>query len=363
MKAKFLFMIGLSLMLALPGKAQFGLGGGGGAAKRDTSIQKLRVTGFPLIQYDRTQDLIFGAIGMLMFPMQKSDTLSPTSMAGVGIIGTQRESWGALGFSKLYMKEDRWRATLAAGYFSFNYQFYWDPVPNYGQFIQYNSGFVFAYGQVLRRINSYLLFGTHLTYMKANTTLYVLEQNVPRPVTYMNNTGLDLDLDTRNDVYYPDEGIFLESSWEWAPEWLENTQSYHKFNLSVNHYHRLKKWWVQASRFTSAFGIGEIPFEAQEILGGTDIRGYSQGAQRGDQLFSIQTESRFQVLPRWFLIAFAGVGTTANEAKDYNWDNLWPGAGGGFRFTVIPSEMMNIGIDAAAGRGDWSLQFTIGESF
>ena len=49
--------------------------------------------------------------------------------------------------------------------------------------------------------------------------------------------------------------------------------------------------------------------------------------------------------------------------KDIKNAEILPGGGVGVRYMMIPKERINIGIDVAAGKGDWGLYFRIGESF
>lgn len=347
--------------------AQFNLGGGFG--KPDTSNKALKLAAFPYVNYDRTQELMYGAVGMGMFRFNREDTLSPKSMAGIMAIGTTTQTWGVLGFGSLHWKQDQWRAMIVGGYFSFNFQTYWKPLPNFnGTYLRYNTGYTLLYGKILRNVfkpekKSKLYVGTHAMYANANTTFYVKERPLEAEPTHLNNTGIDAEFDSRNDVYFPSKGVYIESNWMWYADWLQNEQAFNKINLSINQYIRLNKRVIQASRFHTAFGVGDVPFEGQEIIGQRDIRGYSLGKQRGAQLFSLQTETRIHIWKRFSAVAFAGVATAANQPEDYNWDNLWPGAGAGLRVLVMEKEHLNIGLDVATGKHDWSMSFTIGESF
>ncbi|MBD78955.1 MAG: hypothetical protein CL840_08560 [Crocinitomicaceae bacterium] len=353
--------------LSLNGFSQFDMGGGGFGGK-DTSSKKLKLAGFPYLNYDRTQEFMYGAVVMGMFRFNKEDTISPKSIVGAMGIGTTTQTWGAVGFSMLYLNEDKWRTMMFGGYFSFNYQFFWSPFPETGAFIKYNTGYTMLSGQLLRRITKVdnprkLYGGVHGMYAEAKTTFSIIDTNIKTAPTQLNNVGLDFDYDSRNDVYYPDKGFFVESSWDWYADWLGNRNTFNKIHLSVNNYQRIHKRIIQASRFHTSFGVGSVPFEGQEIIGQTDIRGYSEGKQRGNQLFALQTESRIQIWKRISMVAFAGIATTTYDASDFSWNNLWPGAGGGIRVMVMKEEKFNIGLDVAAGRDDWSMSFTMGETF
>ena len=112
-----------------------------------------------------------------------------------------------------------------------------------------------------------------------------------------------------------------------------------------------------------ASGIGDLSFNQQFVLGGKDLRGYSQGEFRGEQIYTLQGEYRWNLTERFGLVGFAGMAMVHNEEMTNNNGTLLPAAGGGFRINVFPKNHLNVGLDAAAGKGDWSISFQIGETF
>jgi hypothetical protein len=51
------------------------------------------------------------------------------------------------------------------------------------------------------------------------------------------------------------------------------------------------------------------------------------------------------------------------EMADIFKTELLLGAAAGIRYLMLPNESINIGFDAAKGKGDWGMYFRIGESF
>ena len=107
---------------------------------------------------------------------------------------------------------------------------------------------------------------------------------------------------------------------------------------------------------------GDVPFEAQTVVGGDDIRGYSQGKYRNNQVYTLQGEYRWNFYKRWGMVAFAGVASAVAKFSDIAMKDLLPGVGAGIRFKMLPNERINIGIDAGVGKGDYSITFRIGEA-
>ncbi len=120
---------------------------------------------------------------------------------------------------------------------------------------------------------------------------------------------------------------------------------------------------ILLARLKGAIATGDVPFEGQSVVGRDDIRGYTNGKHRDDQIYALQTEYRWRVYKKWGVVAFGGVAESVEYFKDLNFSNLLPGIGAGIRYEMLPSENINIGIDLATGKDDWGIYFRIGEAF
>ena len=110
--------------------------------------------------------------------------------------------------------------------------------------------------------------------------------------------------------------------------------------------------------------IGEqIPFNGQNTVGRDDLRGYSNGKYRANQVYNIQSEYRWNFYKKWGMVTFGGLAIATDNFKGYNYSGLLPSLGAGLRFLAIPKRKINVGIDLAVGKGDWGVYFRIGEAF
>ena len=116
-------------------------------------------------------------------------------------------------------------------------------------------------------------------------------------------------------------------------------------------------------RIYSVVSVGDVPFSGQNIVGRDDLRGYSNGKYRADQVYNIQTEYRWNFYKKWGLVAFGGLAVATDNFNGDNYSGILPAIGTGFRFMAIPSRGINIGMDVAVGKEDWGLYFRIGETF
>ena len=113
-----------------------------------------------------------------------------------------------------------------------------------------------------------------------------------------------------------------------------------------------------------AVATGNVPFQGQGVVGRDDIRGYSQGQFRGNQVYALQSEYRWRFNnSRFGMVGFAGVASAVENFSDIFNSALLPGIGAGLRFQLIPALKINIGVDVGFGKNDYSLTFRIGEAF
>jgi outer membrane protein assembly factor BamA len=330
---------------------------GSGGSKRIEGKSKFMP--IPYVNYDRSLGFSMGAVPLLMFNPSQKDTISPSSLiGGVGFWTTNR-SWFAMGFGMFYLNEDRWRITTAGGIGNVNFQFYLDsPISIW---IPYKSEADFFMLKVERQI--YKKFYGGLSYLYANV-ISSLDGLPLSDTLIINGIGLSLSLDRRNNPYYPGSGYYTTVKYNLNPEFMGNEALSQKLEFDFNHYVSLRqKRDVLAARFHAGLGLGEVSFSQQFIVKGTDIRGYTQGAFRGNHLLALQAEYRWNFHRRWGAVGFAGLATVFEAINDADNGSLLPGIGTGIRFRAFPENNFSVGIDIAAGRDDWGIYFQIGEAF
>lgn len=314
----------------------------------------------PYVNYSRSIGFAGGIVPMYMWNLNKKDTISPQSLVGgMGMYSTNK-TYFAMGFGKLYFNEDRWRISFGGGNGNVNFQVYISDVVN--RYIDYATNFWIFKTYVKRRIIPSIYLGLVIDYTKFDTS-FDTEQNLAIENQFM-GYGLVLERDVRSNVYYPYSGDQEQIEWNSYPTWLSNLENSNKLKVSAN------KFWpfrgekdVLAARIYGEFGLGEIAFNQEVVVMGTDLRGYTQGKYRGDGMADIQMEYRYNFAPKMGLVGFAGIGTVYGaDNEDIN-GLILPSVGLGYRFTVFPTNHMNIGLDAAFGRDDWGIYFRIGEAF
>lgn len=182
--------------------------------------------------------------------------------------------------------------------------------------------------------------------------------------TVTNGLEFNILYDTRDNLYYPKIGNKFDVKWISYAEWLGNDMDASKIKAIFNRYIPMRKNTdVLAARVSGTFGLGDIAFEQQTVVGGKYIRGYSEGKYRGNLVIVLQTEYNLNLAERMGFVAFAGAATLYGSNNEDFDGTFLPGGGVGFRYKAFKKVKFNIGLDAAVGKDDWGLYFRIGEAF
>ncbi|MGY0392723.1 BamA/TamA family outer membrane protein [Bizionia sp. KMM 8389] len=314
----------------------------------------------PYLNYNNNLEFMFGAIPMIMYKVDKEDTVSPKSLSGMAAVYTTNSSFFLTGFTRLYFAEDTWRLHAFAFYGNLNSQLYIDDLEAPGFYDYLTNSTILSIG-VDRKIIDNLYGGIAYTFSDAQS---VVEQDMGSSDNTTNGIQFKLASDTRDNVYYPRSGYQANLKWKTFQEWLGNDISANKISLAYNQYVSVRDGKdVIAGRVFGVFGLGEITFEQQVVIGRQDIRGYSEAKYRGDGKVAIQGEYRWNFKNKMGVVGFAGLATIyGSDTSSFN-GKLYPGIGAGYRYKAFKRSDFNIGLDGAIGKDDWGVYFRIGEAF
>lgn len=330
-----------------------------------TKNSKIKFSAMPMINYNRTQGAVVGAMTSIFYKVDKKDSISPRSQSMLIGIYTQEKSWMAGFVQQFYLKEDKWRAKFVAFKGNINYQFYnGDPSTSVGDFEDYTNDVVMVSAQVQRKIWKRLYGGLYGEYNNSKT--YFKAQNDSLDQRNLSNVGYVLSQDSRDNVYYPTTGKFINLLNQFYREWTGSDNDFNRFKLNYNQFFDMKKdqRHILIGRANLEIATGDVPFQAQAVVGQDDIRGYSEGKYRGNQVYALQSEYRYTFNEsRFGMIGFAGIAAAVEKFSDVFDSPILPGVGAGVRYQLIRSMKINIGVDVGVGRDDYSITFRIGESF
>ena len=326
----------------------------------DKTTKKTRLAAVPIPNYNEARGFGLGLMLSLYYPVGKDDEISPPSSTTVfGFYAANKTN--VLGIAqRLYLEEDKYRIVLALARASINFQFYDDIIT--GDFIDYNTGSRFALikGEVQILKDFYL--GMKYRYSRSRTTFDIPIDYDPPENTY-SGLGPTVSFDSRDNINYPGSGCFAELQSLFNHSIFGSDQDYTILEFGINRYLTLKENHILAFRLQSKIGLGDVPFEEQAILSGTDLRGYTSGKYRADQKYTFQAEYRWAFSKKFGMVAFAGFGYVADKISEIKLEDILPSAGLGLRYMMIPDYRINIGVDIAVGKDDTAFYFRITEAF
>lgn len=337
------------------------------AQSEESPVKKTSLAAVPVVNYSKTIGASFGAMVNIYYKVNNKDLVSPSSSTGIFGMYTTNNTYFLAAFQHFYLKEDRWRIMAAAGIGNINSQ-YWQEFPIVGgEFMEFGVKANFALIRVDRKIYNDLYFGVNANFIHSKTT-YDFPDFFPDSLKYdsrnMNNLGYQISYDKRDHQINPYTGFNISFKNGFYREWLKSEDEFTRYELTYNHYFMLKNERnILVARLNAVMAAGDVPFQGQNVVGQDDIRGYSSGKYRDNQVYALQVEYRWRFYKRMGMVGFAGIATAVEKAADIFTNELLPGAGLGIRYLMIPQERINVGIDIAKGKGDWGLYFRIGESF
>ena len=321
----------------------------------------------PIIDYDPTFSVNLGVVAQAFYKLSPADTISPSSSTGVFGMYTFNGTYFLGAFQKFHIAEDRWRIMLAGGLGRVNFQ-YWQEIPvTGGNFVGFNTVMTFAAARVERKILDQLYAGINGAYARTGTA-YDLPDWAPDSLRSeevdMHNFGYQLVYDKREHQYNPYGGYQLVFKHALYPGWLNGGESFQNLRFTYNHYFKiLNERHILAARFSANISVGKVPFQGQNVVGQDDIRGYTSGRYRDNQVYALQAEYRWRFYKRIGAVGFFGLATATENLGALAENELLPGGGIGLRYMMLPEERINVGIDVAFGKEDWGLYFRIGEAF
>ncbi|WP_369048750.1 BamA/TamA family outer membrane protein [Tenacibaculum sp. UWU-22] len=317
----------------------------------------------PYFNYSTTIGAGFGLVPMYSFYVDKNDMQSPRSILGVVGYYTTNNSWAVVNFGSFFFDKDKWRIVYGIAIDNYNFQTYVQNQGSGDDFLDYATESDVITLDVKRKIFGKVYFGLGYTYQHSKTDF---EGDLSDINTELNILKFEVFRDARDDINYPKNGSLLKLQFNHLPKWIGNSELSNVLIINYNRYIGVvDNRDIVALRFHTKSGLKNVHFQQQVVVGGVDLRGYSDGKYRGDGMLDIQGEYRwnFRNKLRLSAVGFAGLGTLyGSDTEDFNW-SLYPSIGAGIRWTALTKSHINVGLDVGFGKDDWGIYFRFKEAF
>jgi len=327
-----------------------------------------------------------------LFPLNKTDRISPASAVAVGGMFTGNGSRALAVGSKLYLKEDKYRLTAGVGAASINADIYGLSVQGgqRGVYIPLNGSGVGAMVEPLFRVKKGVYVGMRGIYKNLSLSLDKEKMDEPdfKPqppdeVTEVVNElqkhfthqqtvsmGPRFEWDTRDNIFYPRRGVFMDVWADFYATGLGSKWTYQSYKAGFNKYSQVKENQIFAFRAMACAAVGDFVPIYDLCMFGTmnDLRGYAAGRFQDRRMFATQAEYRV-TLPvqgfaqRFGFVVFGGVGGVAKSASEFAWEDFLPSGGAGLRFRLKQNLPVNFRVDYGFGRYGNTLSIGVLEAF
>jgi hypothetical protein len=178
------------------------------------------------------------------------------------------------------------------------------------------------------------------------------------------NVGLaaSVTFDKRDNVFTPNTGQLLQFDLWRFDESFGGNYNYWKGKAKVLSFHQLHEKFVLGLRVEASALDGFAPLYAYPWV---KLRGIPALRYQGKGAGEVEAELRWNFLPRWALLGFAGVGAVYRDSplEDRLEDDLYAAGGIGARYFMFQDLGLWLGVDVARGSEDWYTYITVGQAW
>ena len=365
MKKNYLVLILLfALISSLSGTAQ----------KRNKKVRdstkNFQLTALPVLFFLPETGFGYGALGLSTFRLKGEPKESRPSSVQLGITFTSRNQLLFFMPFEIYSDNEKWRFIGELGYYEYFYNFYGRGVNSQAEDLEtYDADFPRLRFSALREVlpgisvgMGYEFDGYNVINLKPNGLLDNSNE-IGKEGGRVSNLGLIAFYDTRDNIFFPTKGFFLQTSAFTAMEFLGSSFSYSKLEIDARYYKQLKGNHILAGNVFLSTRSKNTPFLDLNSLGTRRTRGHNARRFQDNTELSAAVEYRFPIAGRFGGVLFGSTGTvspTLGEAFSSGYKNA---IGTGLRYIVNKKEGTRIRVDYGISGEGGQFYFTINEAF
>ena len=337
------------------------------------TTRKASFVGIPIVYFTPETQWAGGVAGVYTFRLDEPPHGDPASQLQFGAAYTQLKQLLLYISGRVYWGEHQNIAYGEVGYYIYNY-FY------YGVGNQAPDNLEELYGvtyprirlNYLRQVNDkwswgprYWFDGYRITQTTPGGAL-AADTVVGSKGGVVSGLGLVANYDSRDNIFWPSEGAFLEASALVNSPWLGSSFTYTRWSLDASYFYALPWGHRIAGNSWTEFTFGDTPFYDMPVIGGTKkMRGYYQGRFRDKHMSMLQLEYRAPLFWRIGLVGFTGIGVVGHSLGDLANAPLRSTYGLGARIMYDRTNQVNLRVDVGFGPESKGPAFylTVGEAF
>ncbi len=308
----------------------------------------------------------YGALAAAVyFHSSYSEKSGPPSMTGAVGGGTQNGTWAAGVFHMGYWKQDRFRYTGALVRTYANVNFYGSGLFLGDDPVNLNMDAWVLFQQLKGRVGDskfflggkYLLFDTHNTF---EIPVDLPEFSGQDFHSTLSEASILLNYDSRNNVFTPTKGFFLQVSGTYSDTWFGGDALYGRLIFDAIGYFPVSERVFVGTRFLNNYTLGEVPFYARPTI---RLRGVPLVKYQDRNTMEFETEVNVNLTKRWSVLGFTGMGNAYSSMSEFNQGKSVRNLGTGFRYLLIRKFGARLGMDFATSQEEFAFYIVFGTSW
>ena len=338
--------------------------------KERDSTKNISFTAFPILYYLPETGLGYGVLGVSTFRFKKEQKVSRPSSVQLAISFTSKKQFLLYAPYELYWKDEKWRIVGELGYYEYFYNFY-------GRGVNARSENMETYEVNFPRLRMSLLrelapsFSLGLGYAFDNYTQLVIDEGgileasdvIGKEGGTVSNLGIVAIYDTRDNIFYPTEGWFLQANAFSSSSLLGSSFDYRKVELDARYFRGIGKKNILAFNLFTGTSSSGVPFLDYYYIGSKRTRGFNDRRFQDRAELSAIMEFRFPVAGRFGGAVFGSTGTVAADFGNLFSSSYKNSGGLGIRYVLNKKEGVRIRVDYGFSSDGGNLYFTINEAF
>ena len=334
------------------------------------STKNWKISAFPVVFYTPETEFGFGGVGIGTFRLKNEVKSTRPSSIQLAISYTTKNQFLVYMPFEFYRDDEKWRAEGELGFYKYFYNFYGLGI---GAELEdeesYEVTFPRARFALLREIlpNFSIGLGYQLDIfsglvIKEDGILDRTSVNGKRDGT-VSNIGIRAFFDTRDNVFFPTKGFYLQGNFFSSSKLLGATFRYSKFEIDNRYYQSLGKKQVLAANLFLANSSKGTPFYDLNYLGSNRTRGFDNRRFQDNAELSMVMEYRFPIAGRFGGVVFGSSGTVAPDLGGVFSSAYKNSIGTGLRYIFNKRDGVRIRIDYGISGEGGNFYFTIKEAF
>lgn len=310
-------------------------------------------------------------VSLVYLYRNKNDSNTRPSLIRLNAQTTELDQYSIRPYIDIFTKQNKYNIKASYTFKKFN-EYYWgigNETPNNDKAL-----YDFSQNRLQFRITKQVLKGIYLGVQSEQNftngfnfkgdSLFEKKEVIGNNGSFTSGLGLVVSFDTRNQIYYPTKGHFIDITTLFNQAIFGSDFIFNNLSIDARKYFKLWNKNVLALQGFANLNDGNIPFKQLATIGSESyMRGYYNGRFRDNNAMAFQAELRKKVWGPISLTFFGGFGNVASQTS-LLFTNVKQNYGIGFRVIAIRREHVNIRIDY--GRGENGIQgfyFTMNEAF